>query len=93
MYEKAVRIDRDRNLIIKFSIFVQPYTQQPLILYQKTVPIPIVDQNKQVNPYTHLQISRPHIALNSEIYILIRQQEFRTCKKLVINFTAKNFSW
>ena len=28
-------IDKDRNLIIQFLIFVQPYTQQPLILYQK----------------------------------------------------------
>ena len=26
--------DRDRNLIIQFPIFIQPYTQQPLILYQ-----------------------------------------------------------
>ena len=26
-------IDRKRNLIIQFPIFVQPYTQQPLILY------------------------------------------------------------
>ena len=27
-------IDEDRNLIIQFPLFVQPYTQQPLILYQ-----------------------------------------------------------
>ena len=34
-------IDQDRNLIIQFPIFVQPYTQQPLILYQlETVPVP-----------------------------------------------------
>ena len=26
-------IDRDRNLIIQFPVFMQPYTQQPLILY------------------------------------------------------------
>ena len=32
-------IDRKRNLIIQFPIFVQPYTQQLLILYQiETVP-------------------------------------------------------
>ena len=38
------RIDKKRNLIIQFPIFVQPYTQQPLILYQlKMVPVPIVD--------------------------------------------------
>ena len=34
------RIDRYRNLIIQFPIFVQPYMQQPLTLYQlETVPI------------------------------------------------------
>ena len=38
----------DRNLIIQFPVFVQPYTQQPLILYQlETVPFPIIDQNTQ----------------------------------------------
>ena len=39
-------IDRDKNLIIQFPVFIQPYTQQLLILYQvKTVPDPIIDQN------------------------------------------------
>ena len=63
-------IDEGRNLIVLFSVFVQPYTQQQLILYQiETVPVPIVDQNKQVHSYTHLQIDRPYIALNSKTYI------------------------
>ena len=63
-------IDRDRNLIIQFPIFVQPYMQQPLILYQiETVPVPILDQNKQANSYTHLEVARPYITLNSETYI------------------------
>ena len=53
-------IDRDQNLIFQFPVFIQPYTQQPLILYQiETVPVPIVNQNKQANSYTHLQIDRP----------------------------------
>ena len=39
-------IDKNMNLIIQFPIFVQPYTQKPLILYQsEMVPIPILDQN------------------------------------------------
>ena len=37
-------IDRDRNLIIQFPVFIQPCTQQPLILYQiEMVPVPIID--------------------------------------------------
>ena len=33
-------IDRDMNLVIQFPVFIQPYTQKPLILYQlETVPV------------------------------------------------------
>ena len=39
-------IDRDKNLIIQFPVFIQPYTKQLLVLYQiETVPVPIIDQN------------------------------------------------
>ena len=65
-------IDRKRNLIIQFPIFMQPYTQQPLILYQlETVPVPIGDKNTKANSYTELQIRKPYIALNLETYINI----------------------
>ena len=60
-------IDRNRNLIIQFPVFVQPYTQQPLILYQlETVPVPIVDKNTKADSYTELQIKKPYLALNTE---------------------------
>ena len=76
-------IDKERNLIIQFPIFIQLYAQQPLILYQiETVPVPIIDQNTKVQSYTHLQIDKPYIALNSEIYIILRQQELWTCKRI-----------
>ena len=39
-------IDQDRNLIIQFPVFVQPYTQRPLTLYQiETVPVLILNMN------------------------------------------------
>ena len=83
-------IDKDRNLIIQFPVFIQPYTQQPLILYQiETVPVPIMDQNMQAYSYTHLQVDRPSIALNSETCITIRQQELRTCKGVGYEFYCK----
>ena len=48
-------VDEDRNLIIQFPIFVQPYTQQPLILYQlETVPVPTIDENPNAQSYTEL---------------------------------------
>ena len=86
----AFGIDKEKNLIIKFPVFIQPYTQQPLILYQiKTIPVPIIDQNIQEHSYTQLQIDKPYIALNSETYIMIRQQELRTCKRIGYGFYCK----
>ena len=74
-------IDTDKNLIVQFPVFIQPYTQQLLILYRlETVPVLIIDQNTQADSYTCLQIDRQYIALNSETYI--QQQELRTCKRI-----------
>ena len=80
-------IDKDNNLIVQFLVFIQPYTQQPLILCQlETVPIPILDQNDRAHSYMHLQVKKPYIALNSEIYISLRQQELRTYKRIGYEF-------
>ena len=80
-------IDRYKNLIIQFPVFMQPYTQQPLILYQlETVPVPIIDQNTQVHSYTQLQVEKPYIVLNSETYISIQQQELRASKRIGYEF-------
>ena len=76
-------IDEERNLIVQFPVFAQPYTQQQFILYQiEMVPVPIIYQNKHAHFYTHLQIHRHYIALHPETYISLRQQELRTCKKI-----------
>ena len=62
-------IDKDMNLVIQFPVFIQPYTQRPLILYQlETVPVPVLDENIEAQPYTHLKVRKPYIALNSDIY-------------------------
>ena len=48
-------IDKDMNLVIQFPVFIQPYTQKPLILYQlETVPILILDKNTQAQSYMQL---------------------------------------
>ena len=80
-------IDKNKTLIIQFPLFIQPYTQQPLVLHQiETVSVAIIDQNTQAESCTHLQVDRPYIALNSETYITIRQQELRTCKRIGYEF-------
>ena len=54
-------IDRNKNLIIQFPVFIQPYTQQLLVLYQiQAVPVPVIDQNIQADSYTHLQVDIDH---------------------------------
>ena len=66
-------IDDQRNLIIQFPVFVQPHTQQHLVLYQmEIVPAPAVDENEQAQSYMHVQVKNPYTVLNSETYISLR---------------------
>ena len=52
-------IDQDKNLIIQFPMFVQPYTQTKLTLYQiETVPMPILDANDNAQSYTQLKVEK-----------------------------------
>ena len=76
-------IDREMNLVIQFPVFIQPYIQKLLTLYQlETVPVQILDTNTDAKFYTHLHVNKPYIALNSEKYILLTQQELRSCKMI-----------
>ena len=69
-------INSDMNLVIQFPVFIQPNMQKHLMLYQlETAPVPILDQNTKAQSCTHLRIKKPYIALNSETYISLRQQE------------------
>ena len=75
-------IDSQRNLIIQFLVYVQPYTQTRLTLYQiETVPILVLDKNYQAQTCTQLKIDKPYIALNEETYISLLPQELNTCKR------------
>ena len=50
-------VDNDMNLIIQFLVFIQPYTQKPLIIYQlETILVPILDQNTKAQTYTQLSL-------------------------------------
>ena len=56
-------IDKDTNLVIQFPVFIQPYTQKPLVLYQlETVSVPILDRNNEAQSYMHLQVRKPYFA-------------------------------
>ena len=76
-------IDDKRNLIVQFPVFVHPYNQQHLTLYQlETVPVPIIDRNERAQSYMHLKVTKPYIALHSETYVSLRIQVLETCKKI-----------
>ena len=76
-------IDKQKNLIIQFPIFVQPYTQTKLTLYQiETVPVPILDANDKAQSYTQLKVEKPYIVVNKETYISFHPQELNTCKRI-----------
>ena len=76
-------IHQDRNLIIQFPVFIQPYTQKLLTLYQvETISVPILDMNEKADSYTWVKIDKPYIPLNSDTYISICAEELRTCKKI-----------
>ena len=83
-------IDNQRNLIVQFQVFVQPYTQKRLVMYQiETVPVPILDKNKQAHSYTELKIEKPYIVLNEEMYITLHSQELKMCKRIRYEYYCK----
>ena len=83
-------IDNQRNLIVQFPVFIQPYTQKRLVMYQiETVPVPILDENKQVHSYTELKIEKLYIALNKETYITLCSQELKMCKRIGYEYYCK----
>ena len=83
-------IDNQRNLIAQFPVFVQPYTQKRLIMYQiETVLVPILDENEQAYSYTELKIEKPYITFNEETYITLHTQELKMCKKIRYKYYYK----
>ena len=83
-------VDSQKNPIIQLPVFVQPYTQTRLILYQiETVLVAVLDTNYQAQSYTQLKIDKPYIALDEETYISLHLQELNTCKKIGYEYFCK----
>ena len=76
-------IDDNKDLVVTFPIFVKQYTTQPMVLYEiETVPVPIIDKNKEDDSYSEVQIHKPYLATNQNYYIQMRIQELRMCKSI-----------
>ena len=81
-------IDKQKNLIIQFPVFVQPYTQTKLNLYQiESLPIPILDGNDKAQSYTQLKVEKPYIAVNEETYISLAPSGIKYMQK---NISVRN---
>ena len=77
-------------MIVQFPVFVQPYTQRRLMMYQiETVLVPILDENEQAYSYTELKIEKPYITLNEEMYITLHTQELKMCEKIGYTYYCK----
>ena len=75
-------IDRERNLIIQFPVFIQPYTQQALILYQReTVPVHIISEHTS---------SLLHSSTNKQALYQIKLQDIHHSQTARIKNLQKN---
>ena len=85
-------INKDKNLVVQFPIIIQPYTQQPLILYQlETVPVPNIDQNTKAQcTYRLINHTLPQIL---KLIFPLDSKNKELAKELVMNFTVRNSSW
>ena len=78
-------MDKDKNLIIQFPVFIQPYTQQPLILYQLETTSP---HNRPKYTSTIL-----HTPTNWETIHCIKLQDLHLHMTARIKDLQKNWIW
>ena len=74
-------IDNKRGLIVRFPMFVQPYTQKRLIHIKLKQFLSQFWMKMNKQSYTELEIEKPYIALNEETYITLCAQELKMHKK------------
>jgi hypothetical protein len=76
-------VTSDHSLVITFPVFIKPYRNKPLNLYEiETVAVPIPDENQLADSYSQVEIKKPYIAVNQDFYIQLRIQELRMCKQI-----------
>ena len=77
-------INKDKTLIVQFPLFIQPYTQQPLILYQiETVPVPIIDQTTQEQLTCTYRLRKHTLLYILKLASLLDSKKFlRTSKRI-----------
>ena len=77
-------VDRvTHSLIVTFPVFIKDFKQPPLSLSEiETVPVPIVDKNRQADSYSQVRIQKSYIAAGMDYYIQIRMTEMLMCKSI-----------
>ena len=79
----TIGIDQDNNLIIQFPMFVQPCMQTKLTLCQvEMVSMPILGADDNAQSYTQLEVEKPCIAMNREMYVSLCLQGLGAFKRV-----------
>ena len=80
----AFSVDRvTHSLIVTFPVFIKDFKQPPLSLFKiETVPVPILDKNRQADSYSQVRIQKSYIAAGMDYYIQIRMTEMLMCKSI-----------
>ena len=86
-------IDSDMNLVIQFPVFIQPYMQKPLMLYQlETVPVSVLDLNMKAQSYPTFENQKALYSFKfRDIYFHLDQEELRSCKKIGYDLLRRAF--
>ena len=84
-------IDNNKKLIVQFPVFILPYTQEPLILYQ-IERVPISDQNTQAHSYMHLHVNKTIYCTEFRNICYNKTAGTKDMQKNWMSFTARNSS-
>ena len=80
---KLISFGYDKNFQVHISIssFIEPSTQKPLALYQlETVNVLIIDNNAEANSYMCLQPRKDLLDMTEENYMSLIASQLTACK-------------
>ena len=76
-------VSSDKELVITFPILIKQLNSRPLDLYDfETIPVPVKDENVELNTYTQVIPVKPYLAVSYSHYIELKTEELRMCKTI-----------
>ena len=77
-------VDKEAHaLIVTFPVFIKDYRKPSLSMFEiETVPVPILDKNKNADSYGRVIIHKNYIAVGADYYIQLHMTELVMCKSI-----------